>query len=122
MNKTAKSAKKKKGKIEHSKVLLGAQMPESNPKPVYIAKVGSVVKSLAGRDKGSLYIIYSIIDANFVYLVDGRGKKITTPKKKKLKHIKLTGDELANIALKIKESKVIHDAEISSALRKLSQV
>jgi len=94
-------------------------MPKVKIKQTFVAKVGSVAVSTAGRDKDNTYMIYSFIDANYVYLVDGRTKKTANPKKKKLKHLKLTGDELTAIAKKIIANKIVHDAEIVSALRKL---
>ncbi len=47
---------------------------------------GYLAISKAGRDKGELYVIWD--EANeYVYLVDGKYKKLDNPKKKKKKHI-----------------------------------
>lgn len=49
-------------------------------------EIGMPAVSKAGRDKGCLYVI-SAVEADYVYLVDGRHKTLEHPKKKKLKHI-----------------------------------
>lgn len=82
-------------------------------------EIGSVVLSRAGRDKGSFFVVVEIVDDNFVRIVDGDTRRLETPKLKKLKHIKNTGEILLNIAEKLKNSTRIYDAEIFSALRKI---
>ncbi len=80
--------------------------------------IGSVVYSLAGRDEGRFYIVVEIIDGNFVSIVDGDVRKLEKPKKKKVKHLRVTGEVLEGIAAKIAASAKVYDAEIFSALRK----
>ena len=48
--------------------------------------VGQVVRSIAGRDNGTAYVIVSTSD-NYVYVADGAMRKLENPKKKKFKHI-----------------------------------
>ena len=50
---------------------------------------GSLVYSRAGRDKGTLFVVLSV-DGEYVYLADGDTRKLSNPKKKKLKHINRT--------------------------------
>ena len=45
-----------------------------------------IISSLAGRDKGRLFIVVET-ETNFVYLVDGKLRKIESPKKKQKKSI-----------------------------------
>ncbi len=80
--------------------------------------VGSIVYSRAGRDEGRYYMVYEILDGSYVTIVDGDVRKLEKPKKKKIKHLKNTGEVLDNIAGKIITSARIYDAEIFSALRK----
>lgn len=54
------------------------------------AHPGEIVYATAGRDKGKCFLVVQK-DDNFVYLADGKARKVGTPKKKKLKHITLTG-------------------------------
>ena len=55
------------------------------------AHPGEIVYATAGRDKGKYFLVVSK-DENFVYLADGKARKVGTPKKKKLKHIAPTGE------------------------------
>lgn len=80
--------------------------------------IGSVVYSRAGRDQGNFFMVYSIVDDSNVLIVDGDIRKLMRPKKKKIKHLKNTGEVLNGIAEKIIMSATIYDAEIYSALRK----
>ena len=50
------------------------------------AQIGMIVRSAAGRDKGKFMVIVSIADS-FVYLADGKERKLASPKKKNEKHI-----------------------------------
>lgn len=62
--------------------------------------VGSVVRAKAGRDSGCYYVIYQIIDKKFVYLIDGRKRSLSNPKRKNYKHLEVIysiDDELAQV-------------------------
>lgn len=50
---------------------------------------GMVVKSAAGHDKDSFYVIVDIIDG-YAYIADGNLRKLEKPKKKNAKHLKPT--------------------------------
>ncbi len=60
-------------------------------------EVGSVVLSKAGRDKGSMLVVTEVLDAEYVLVADGRRRKIEHPKKKKVKHLKVTKKEKIDI-------------------------
>ncbi|MCH5195006.1 MAG: KOW domain-containing RNA-binding protein [Oscillospiraceae bacterium] len=49
-------------------------------------QTGMIVRSAAGRDKGKFMVIAAIADG-FVYLADGKERKLASPKKKNEKHI-----------------------------------
>lgn len=51
---------------------------------------GSVVKALAGRDQGSFFVAVAAED-RFVYIADGKERKLSNPKRKNVKHISPTG-------------------------------
>ena len=55
---------------------------------------GSLVYSRAGKDNGTLYVVLSF-ENGYVYLTDGDTRKLTNPKKKKLKHINKTNRVLS---------------------------
>lgn len=50
---------------------------------------GSLVYSRAGRDKGMIFVVLSC-EGDCVYLADGETRRISRPKRKKLKHINKT--------------------------------
>ena len=49
-------------------------------------KVGSIVRSIAGHDKGDLQLVVGL-DNGYAYVADGKLRKVEKPKKKKLKHL-----------------------------------
>ena len=51
-------------------------------------KVGNVVKAIAGKENGQLFIVVRL-DDKYAYLSDGKRLKRDKPKKKSFKHIKL---------------------------------
>ena len=52
-------------------------------------KIGSVVISRAGHDLGEFFAVMSF-DEKYVFLSDGKQRKVEKPKKKNLKHIAVT--------------------------------
>lgn len=55
------------------------------------AHPGEFVYASAGRDEGKCFIVLFCED-NYLYLCDGKSRKVSNPKKKKIKHVRLTGD------------------------------
>lgn len=51
---------------------------------------GAIVKSLAGHDKDEFFVVIST-DGEFAFIVDGKNKTLAKPKKKKQKHLYITG-------------------------------
>ena len=83
----------------------------------YTVEVGRVVESTAGRDKGRLFVIVAIIDDQYVYIADGQLRTKDRPKRKKLRHLRLSPEVLISIADKLKGGARVFDAEIRSAIR-----
>lgn len=48
-----------------------------------------VVRSAAGHDKGN-FLVITAVEGDFAYLADGKERKLDSPKKKRLKHVRLT--------------------------------
>ncbi len=61
-------------------------------------KVGSVVKSCAGRDKNSYFVAVGI-SGGFVEIADGKERKLEKPKRKNIKHISPTNAFISTEAL-----------------------
>ena len=53
------------------------------------ARVGSVAVSMAGHDAGLLMVIVAGLDADSVFVADGKRRKIGDPKKKKMQHLSI---------------------------------
>ena len=52
--------------------------------------VSDIAVSLAGRDKGTYYVV-AAVDGEYAYICDGKRKKADNLKKKKKKHLKVIG-------------------------------
>lgn len=65
--------------------------------------VGKIVYSIAGRDKGK-YLAVINCDKNYVWVADGKERKLQNPKRKNIKHISLTADSLKQDQLKTNKS------------------
>lgn len=53
------------------------------------AKIGMIVRSAAGHDRGN-FLVITAVEGDFAYIADGKERKLKKPKKKRLKHLKLT--------------------------------
>ena len=65
--------------------------------------VGKIVYSISGRDKGK-YMAVINCDKNYVWVADGKERKLETPKRKNIKHISLTAESLNSDQLKSNKS------------------
>ncbi|MBS7370080.1 MAG: KOW domain-containing RNA-binding protein [Oscillospiraceae bacterium] len=50
---------------------------------------GTVVISSAGHDKGQWFVVTGA-DGGYVFIADGKERKLLSPKKKNIKHIRVT--------------------------------
>lgn len=83
------------------------------------ATVGQLVTATAGRDAKKKFIITCIINDQYVYISDGDSRKIDNPKKKKLKHLKLTQCISKEIAEALKQNKAVSDSVIRKYIKSL---
>jgi len=65
--------------------------------------VGKIVYSIAGRDKGK-YLAVINCDKNYVWVADGKERRLQNPKRKNIKHISLTAESLNSDQLKSNKS------------------
>ena len=77
---------------------------------------GYVVTSRAGRDKDRSFLVVGMFGADYVLLADGTLRKLSNPKKKKLKHVTIEKDVAEGIKVKLSEGKQVFDAEIRNTL------
>lgn len=76
---------------------------------------GQIVYSKCGRDRANPFIVLAF-DEEFLYLADGKIRKIQKPKKKKKKHVQIVEKIDYNIKKKLDESLYLLDADIRKAL------
>ena len=55
-------------------------------------KVGSIVVSAAGHDKGGIFTVIGFAQQEYALIADGKFRKLEKPKKKKFKHLKPIGE------------------------------
>lgn len=80
-------------------------------------EIGQIVKSKFGRDKGKLFIIYEIVDDQYVKLVDGDLRKLENPKLKKVKHLTIYNTVLVEIKEKLDNDIELKNSDIRKILR-----
>lgn len=77
--------------------------------------IAQVVKSKAGRDNGNIFIIYEILDDNHVLVIDGDLRRLSKPKKKKIRHLIVYKDVINTL-----KEKIINEVKFNNAyVRKL---
>ena len=79
-------------------------------------KVGQIVRPLAGRDKGQVMVVYEILDQNYVTICDGKLRKVSNPKKKKVRHLAKTNQIVTILHEKLKNGDKVNNAEIRKCL------
>lgn len=82
-----------------------------------LVEVGRVVRSKAGRDRKRYFIVREIVDAQYVLLVDGDLRKLSRPKRKKIKHIACMPGIADRLGKKFRANENVLDAEIRSWLQ-----
>lgn len=74
-------------------------------------RVGRVVISSAGHDSGR-YMLVTGADGGFVFVADGKERKLAAPKKKNVKHVRATSDVI--------ETEGLTDKKLRQTLRALN--
>ena len=84
-----------------------------------VSKADMIV-SLAGRDKGQLFFVIDA-DEQYVYLADGKSRKLEKPKRKKRKHVEQVPRTESRIAEKIRNGEKVLNSELRKELASLGQ-
>ena len=79
-----------------------------------------IVISLAGRDKDKLFYVMDTED-NYVFLADGKGRKLENPKRKKLKHVRRVSRTETRVAMKILNGDNVLNSELRRDLATFGQ-
>ena len=84
-----------------------------------IAKADIVISN-AGRDKGKLFYVVCA-ENGFVLLADGKGRKIQSPKRKKLKHVRRVTRTDSRVAQKLLQGDTVLNSELRRDLAAIGQ-
>lgn len=84
--------------------------------------IAQIVKSKSGRDKGRLFIVYDILDDNYLLLVDGDIRRLAKPKKKKIKHLVVYNEVIETLKNKILIKEKFNNAYIRKLLASYNEV
>lgn len=74
-----------------------------------------IVLSLAGHDRGQLFFVLKD-EGDRVLLVDGKGRKLATPKRKSKKHLRCVGTSAHPAALRLHRGEAVSDKQLRAAL------
>lgn len=74
-----------------------------------------IVLSLAGHDRGRLFFVLKE-EEDFLLLVDGKGRKLATPKRKRKKHVRRVGTSAHPAALRLHRGEAVSDRQLRAAL------
>ena len=74
-----------------------------------------LVISLAGRDKGQVFFAVDADDV-FVWIADGRGRKLEKPKRKKRRHVRRLPPTESRVAEKIRSGDKVLNSELRREL------
>lgn len=80
----------------------------------------SLVVSKAGRDQGQLFYVIDA-DEQYVYLADGKSRRLEKPKHKKRKHIEQIPRTESRIAEKIRNGEKVLNSELRKELASFGQ-
>jgi len=80
-------------------------------------EIGAYAVSTAGHDSGKYYVILQM-DSEYVYLVDGKIRILSRPKKKKMMHVQMLERSNQTLTDKVNNKTVI-DEEIKRAIKLL---
>lgn len=79
---------------------------------------GSAVKSVSGRDKGTLYIVTEKYDDRYVACADGKTRSVRRPKRKNVRHLTMTEYRIPDKYI-VRGKVVITDGEAAAFLSEI---
>jgi len=82
-------------------------------------RVGQLVRSKAGRDAGSYFLVVGVQNARWVMVADGRLRKVGRPKKKNVKHLEAFSLRVKEAEARFAPTSVVTDHYVAEALQEL---
>ena len=74
-----------------------------------------LVEATAGREKGKIFYVMDA-EGEYLFLADGKSRRVEAPKRKKLKHVRFIADTGDRVATKIRQSEKITNSELRKAI------
>ncbi len=79
-----------------------------------------IILSTAGRDQGKLFYVIET-DGVYVFLANGKERKLERPKRKKLKHVRKIPRAESRVARKLRSGEKVLNSELRRDLAAFSQ-
>ena len=79
------------------------------------ASATEIVLSIAGHDRGKLFCVLKT-EGDFVWLVDGKGRKLDAPKRKRRKHVRSAGTSAYPAIQGLQRGEPVSDRDLRRAL------
>ncbi len=80
---------------------------------------GRLVCSTAGRDSRKFYLVINMVNDTIAQVADGEVRKLKTPKKKNIKHLKVYPQLATEITEKSHSGQRVTDLDIRNGLQRL---
>ncbi len=78
-------------------------------------EVGDIVLSLAGRDAGRMFFVIALEDG-YALIADGKLRSASSPKRKKLKHLRTVALPQCKVAEKLRAGESVHSSELRKGM------
>ncbi len=82
--------------------------------------ISTIVRSLSGRDRGRLFVVTDR-EPGYVFLADGRTRRVERPKKKKFKHVEVFPCGASRTGEKILNGEKVTNSEIRRMLQEMTE-
>ncbi len=79
-------------------------------------RLGQMVSSKAGRDCGQRYLIVGKSEEGFIFVSDGRRRRLANPKKKNSRHLIFHRERAGDLERKLRTGEEVTDEEIREVL------
>ena len=89
--------------------------------PSLNVQIGQLVKIRRGRDTGMVSVIVQVNNDGFVYIADGKKRKISQPKKKNIVHLEPQAMISREVLNSMKEMGSVTNGELRFAIREFLQ-
>ncbi|MGI6361278.1 MAG: RNA-binding protein [Bacillota bacterium] len=80
--------------------------------------LGQLVRSKQGRDQGKFYLVYAI-DGTTIWLIDGRKRSVSNPKKKNRCHLQHFNKVAADLVDLLVNEKPVTNEDVREAISRL---